>query len=297
VLVVGRIATQAFLHGQDPYTVHFPDIYDPNPKGAHGDYPSGSVVNGQVNYGYPYMPLSFYFAAAGQLVGGDLRLGNLAALTAAGGLLAYCGDGLAAGAAGLLLLSPKSYFVISFGDPEPVIMLCLAAVVFLRHRRLAGLPAALGLSIVSKQYMPLAVPAIPLLIRRDLLSSALKGLVSATLVTLPLALWNFPAFWHSAVDWQLRSPFHADALNFAAWWVRHGYPVPPQWLPFLAAPIALIIAMRLAYSGGAGFAAVVAVVLLTFFAFAKQAYCHYYLLTIAALCCAVAAAEHEGKPA
>lgn len=291
VLVVGRIACRAMLNGQDPYTIDFPDIYDTNPNGPHASYPPGSVINGRVQYGYAYMPLSFAFAMIGHVFGGDFRLGNLLALTAAGGFLAYCGGGLAVGAAGLLLLSPKAYFVISFGDPEPVVILCLAAVVFLHRRRFPGLAASLGLLIVSKQYMPLALLAMPLLIRRNLVATYCKAAVAAAVVTLPLVLWNVQAFWHSAVELQLRLPFHADALNWAAWWVQSGHAAPPQWLPFVAALIALAIAMWLAPRNSAGFAIVVALAFLAFFGLAKQAYCHYYLFTIGALCGCVAAAD------
>jgi hypothetical protein len=45
-----------------------------------------------------------------------------------------------------------------------------------------------------------------------------------------------------------------------------------------------------------GFAGAVAMVYFTFFALNRQAFCNYYFLVIAAMCCAIAALDHEPRP-
>jgi hypothetical protein len=113
--------------------------------------------------------------------------------------------------------------------------------------------------------------------------------LAAAAATAPLAIADPRAFFRSTVVWHLTSPFHSDALDFAAAWVHAGHAPPPNWLAFGAAVTAGIVCLRLAPRGAAGFAISLALVLLAFFAAAKQAYYHYYLVTVAALCCAVAA--------
>ena len=52
--VVQSLGCQALAKGQNPYAITFPDNYGPNSQ----FYPPGIVINGQVQCGYCYMPLS-----------------------------------------------------------------------------------------------------------------------------------------------------------------------------------------------------------------------------------------------
>jgi uncharacterized membrane protein len=241
------------------------------------------------------MPLSFAVAWAGHLIGGDFRLGHLAALTAAAGLIACCGSGsLPALAAALLLLTPREFFVLDFGWSEPAVLLCLAFLAFCSRVRPRWTPWAAGLAMVSKQDMILAVPALILLMPRPLgwkpaAQFLAKALVAGAAVTLPLVLWNVRAFLHSAVVEILNNPARPDSLNLAEWMGDHGYAPLPPWLPYVVAAIAGAAAVWRAPRNAGGFCAAVAVIHLSFFAFAKQAFGNYYFLTIGALCCAVAA--------
>jgi hypothetical protein len=289
-------ACAAISHGQNPYAIDFPDVYAGHPEWQAFE-PAGVIRNGRIEFGYPYMPVTFAVAYLGHLLGDDLRLGNLAAITLAGGLLAYARTGyLGAAAACLLLLTPPVFYVAWFGWSDPVVLLCTAMVVFCSCRMPRLLPWAIGVMLVSKQHMILAAPAALLLLPkpwqgRMAIQFIAKAAAGGAVVTLPLVLWNVGAFWHSAIAIQLNAPFRADSLNFAAAWVHAGQLPPPQWLAFAVAVVVAILAVWRAPRSPAGFAAAVAVIYLFFFATAKQAFCNYYFLTIGILCCAVAASD------
>jgi hypothetical protein len=117
------------------------------------------------------------------------------------------------------------------------------------------------------------------------------ALAVAAVVTLPMALADLPAFVHSALLLQFRQPFRPDALSYLVPLSHLGFGTPPVWIAFVAAAVAAAVALRCCPRTPAGFAAAVALVLLAFFAFNKQAFCNYYHLVIATLCCAVGGAE------
>jgi hypothetical protein len=295
VYEVIKDSCQAFSRGENPYAIDFPDLYANRPDWEKAFYSAGIVQNGRVKFGYPYMPLNFTVAYAGHVLGGDFRLGNLAAITLSGGLLAYARrNRLAVAGAALLLLTPVNYYVVERGWSEPAVVLFLAATVFCAARASPLLPWVFGLLMASKQHMFLAAPAALLLIpaRRDwrnLVRFSIKAVIAAAMVTLPLALWNFHAFWHSAFAVQLNNPFRYDSLNFAAAWAKAGHAPPSSLLAFAIALAAAAAAVWRAPRSPAGFAAAVAVIYLALFAFAKQAFCNYYFFSIGALCSAVAA--------
>lgn len=298
VYEVTKDACLAISHGQNPYAIDFPDIYTKHPEWEKAFYAPGYIVNGRVKLGYPYMPLNLAIAYVGHVFGGDFRFGNLLVITAAGGFLAYAArNALAVMGGCLLLLTPSVYEVAYKGWSEPAPVFCLAAVVFCACRWRAMLPWAVGLLLVSKQYMFLAAPAVLLIAPRPMFWFWAKAILLGAVITLPLALWNFHAFYHSAVQVQFDNPFRLDSLNFAAFWARHGHAPPPQWIVFAAAIAAIGITMRFAPPTPAGFAASVAVIYLSFFMLAKQAFCNYYFFTIGALCCALAACQPREQSA
>jgi hypothetical protein len=315
-----RTGCEAFSRGENPYAVTFADIYQKYPEWEKTFYAPGWVVNGRTQFGYPYMPLSFIVAYAGHLFG-DFRYGNLLAITAAGGLLAYSrrifpspGNPAEKGphpnplpdyrekgnwgvvAAVLLLLTPRVFVMAYNGWSEPTIVLCMALVVFCALGKRRALPVAIGLLMVSKQHMILAAPAVLLLLPKPwqwktAVPFLLKAMAVSAVVTLPLVMWNFHAFWRSAVQVQLENPFRFDSLNFAAFWVKLGHTPPPQWIAFVVAIGVIIVVMRKAPRTTAGFAMAVAMIFLSFFAVEKQAFGNYYFFVIGALCCAIAASE------
>src|SRR6185295_8463076 len=111
----------------------------------------GVSVGGRLQFGYPYPPLTLLLTTVAHLLG-DFRYAQLAAMTLAGGLLAFARPGRnALAAAALLLFTPRGFFVLEAGWTEPFAVLFLAATVFAlcRAPRWAAIP--LGLLLASKQ--------------------------------------------------------------------------------------------------------------------------------------------------
>lgn len=288
VALFQREAADALLRGDNPYAITFVDPY------AHSSrfYGPGVSVNGRLQFGYPYPPLSLLLTTPAHLIG-DFRYAQLAAMTLAGALVALARPGpVAFAAAALLLFTPRGFFVLEAGWTEPFVVLMLAATVFAACRSTRSLPVPLGLLLASKQYLVLALLAMPLLPRRRR-RTLLIAFGAAALVTLPLALRDPPAFWHSTIALQFRQPFRADALSYLVPLAQ-----PPAWIGLVLAVAAALVALRKRSRTPATFAATVAFTFLVFFGFNKQAFCNYYHFVIGALCCAVASSScSAGHPA
>ena len=123
---------------------------------------------------------------------------------------------------------------------------------------------------------------------QDLWRSAGTALGVALIVTLPLALWNAAAFWHSVVVVQFLQPARPDALAYPAWLVPD-LPAVATFAGFLALIAAIGLGLWRTPRTPAGFTAAVALAYFAFFAFSKQAFANYYFFVIGALCVAVAA--------
>jgi hypothetical protein len=118
---------------------------------------------------------------------------------------------------------------------------------------------------------------------------AWKAVATAFVVTLPLALADFPAFVRSVVTLQWYQPFRFDALSYLAWWVHSGGPLRGFGWTVAAAAAGMALGLWRAPRTPAGFAATVALTSLGFFAFSKQGFGNYYYFVIGALCLAIAA--------
>jgi 4-amino-4-deoxy-L-arabinose transferase-like glycosyltransferase len=253
------------------------------------------VRNGKVLFGFPYPPLSLYLSTLGYAVAGDYRYAQLIALAGAALLITFARRGSWSSLIAILLLfAPRSFFVLCRGWTEPFAVLCLALTIFcaLRYRKL--LPIALGLLLASKQYLVLALPLVALLVDipdrwRNSMKLALQAIGVAALVTAPLALLDPQAFWHSLVTVQALSPFREDALSYLVWYF-HQTGIKAGVLPaFIAAVVAIALALWRAERSPAGFAASLALVCLLFISLNKQAFANYYSFVIGALWCAMAA--------
>ena len=304
VFVFQRNASHALLHGINPYAITFPDIYG----GKSPFYGPGVSVNGRLTFGFPYPPLSLFLVLTGDVFahvfGGDFRYAQLAAMTLSGACMAYARPGrLGAVAAATFLFTPRIFFVLEFAWTEPFVVLLLCATVFCACRAPKALPLMLGLFLVVKQYLVLVVPLTWLLLPRPVRWRELwrllwqVGLVGAV-VTLPLMLWNIPAFIRDVVTWQLIQPFRLDALSYLVWFVREGGSRPPIWIPLAVVIPAAALALWRSSRTPAGFAAATALIYFAFFAFNKQAFCNYYFFVVGALSCAVATTwPADGKTA
>jgi hypothetical protein len=299
-------ACDALLRGENPYAITFAD---PNPATSDRFYAPGVSVNGRLHFGYPYPPLTLLMALPGHVLAGDYRWSQLAAMTLAGGLIAFMGSGaMSVLAAALLLFTPRGFFVLEAGWTEPFVVLLLALVAFFVSRprlgRSLALPVTLGLFLVSKQYLVLALPLLPLLwsslapARR---TTAWRALVvaaaAAAFVSLPLALWDVPAFLHSAVTLQFHQPVRTDALSYLVPASALLERAPPAWFSFAAVVPVIVLCLRRRPRVPAGFALAVALTFLVFFAFNKQAFCNYYHLVLGGLCVAVGSLPRDPKPA
>lgn len=288
VFVFQTRGVEALLHGINPYSITFPNIY-----GGNAFYGEGLVANGQLLFGFPYPPLSLYLSTLGKVLGGDPRYAQLAAITLAAGLMAYARGGrLGAGAAALLLLTPRGLFVLEQSWTEPFLVLLLAATVFCACRYPRALPYVFGLLVAVKQYTVFMLPLLPLL--TPLRGRALWGLLwragaTALGVSLPLIVINPQAFIRSAVTLQIQQPFRPDALSYLALWVSRGHEQPPVWIAFAAVAVVIALALWCAPRTPAGFAGAIALVYGVFFAFNKQAFANYYYFVVGALCITVAA--------
>jgi len=295
VYVFQRDASDRLLQGGNPYDMTFEDIYLHKPGGGPVVYGDGLSKEGRVQFGFPYMPLSLFLELPGHLLG-DHRYSQLAAMLLTALLLALANPGrIARLMAALLLLTPRGFYVLESSWSEPLVVLLLALTLFFACRVHRLLFVALGLLLAVKQYMILAVPCTLLLMPRPLgwrgiLRLWLPAVAVAMLVSLPLMLWNFPAFWHSAAILQFHQPFRDDALSYLALVYRLTGWQPGTTVTLIAIFSAgLLVILRLRPSSPS-FAAALAVVFLLFFAFNKQAFCNYYYFVIGAICCTAAMA-------
>ncbi|HET6247233.1 MAG TPA: hypothetical protein VFE47_05980 [Tepidisphaeraceae bacterium] len=300
-----ELGPEALLDGKNPYDyrqVNFADIYDSTLPGHQQVYGDGMVENGHLKFGFPYPPISLYCSTLGVIIGRDTRYAQALALVLAGLLIGYCRPGrLPKLAAALFLFTPTVWFVLGRAWTEPFVVLFLAATIFCAARNLRWLvPIAFGLFLASKQYLVFAVPLSFLLIP-DFRWSSKKSWVSwivllfgaaiaGAIVTLPLALRDFHAFWFSLVTVQKDAPFRWDALSYLTW---AGFNLDTKyttwvWLAFAGAGLAMILSFWKARRSAAGFAAALALTYLLFIAFNKQAFCNYYFFVIGCIACAAA---------
>jgi len=287
----------ALLRGDNPYSMTFPNIYPP--RSAEVFYGPGVVVNGRVTYGFPYLPITLVVAIPGRLLG-DVRYSQLVAmLVTALVLRRLASDRVGRAAAVLAVASPSAIFMLNLGWTEPTLVALLACLVLALERRREVLAAAfLGLFMVSKQYVMVALPLIWLI--REWLTRRviLVGVGLAAAVTLPFFLVNPAAFWKAIVQFQLVQPFRADSVSLLVYSVNT-FGWPPPWtysvLSLLGGGLtALAVSLR-APRTPAAFAAGVGLTLLVTILLSKQAFLNYYFLVSGAfLIAAVAWPTHPG---
>jgi hypothetical protein len=284
-------AARALAHGQNPYAMTMPDVYGP----SFPYYPAGAVRDGRVQYGYLYPPLPLLVAAPATLLLGDVRYAYLLCLLGTAVLVGWLRrDQVGMLLAALLLLAPSSLLLLKMSWTEPLAAMLLAGTVLCALRRPRWLPLMLGCLLASKQFLPAAVALVPLLGHERPRRMIVQSLGVAAAVSLPLALWDLQAFFHSALGYHLRAPFRPDSLSVAAW-LAFQFPgaVPPGWLGFAALLLTSGLCLWKSPRAPAGFALSFAVCYLVFFAFSKQAFGNYYALVLTAAAVASSAAAPQ----
>lgn len=304
VLTVFRHALAALARLDSPYSITFPNIYPDESL-----YGAGLVVDGQVQFGFPYPPLSLLMALPADILRLDVRYAQLGSLLAAAAWMGACAPGRVPRlAAAALLFTPRTFFVLEQGWTESMV-LCWGALTIYAARRSGGHPAfaarwrglpalALGLFVAAKQHLVVALLLTGWLSRspgawRRLLAGSVA---TAAAVTTPFLLWDPDGFWRSVVVLQLREPFRLDSLSVLSWAARAGWTLPSALL--LAAPLAagaagLTLSWRRLPRTPAGFALGLGTAFFLLFLFSKKAFCNYYFLVIGLLLCGVAAASGD----
>jgi len=288
-------AVQSLIQGKDPYRIHFTHQDLEHPSSYY--YAPGFAVEGGVEVGFTYPPLSLLWAVPGYFAG-DVRYAFLIAVVLSALLIfSLSPDPKGFVAVVLFLFVPATLYVLRLAWTEPVVVLSLAATAVCAKKYPKLMPVALGLFFASKQHCPLFAPAAALLLPRFSWKEYLRLLIKASLVSaityLPFVVWNARGVWQSLVTFQILGPFRPDGLSFSALLVSLGLRPIPQWVILLAVAAAMWFALKKAPRNAAGFAVSVAFISMIFFVLNKQAFCNYYFFSAAALCVALASAQHE----
>lgn len=297
VFVFQRDGAAALLSGQNPYALRYPDIYGNSPF-----YGPGLSVNGQLQFGFPYFPLSLLLTLPAHGLLGDYRWTQLLAMAVTAVVMMQLVPTRAGRAmAALFLFTPRSLFVLEQGWTEPLVLALLSLTAWVAVKRPSWLPWAFGLLVAVKQYTVFMLPLGLLLVPRA--AWTLRGLglffgkaaLAGAVVTVPFFLWGPGDFWFSVVKLQVLQPFRVEALSFLAWWKQASGTQPATWWPFVVTAGAVAASVwRLPRTAG-GFLAGVTVSYLAFFATNKQAFCNYYYLVIGAAALAAALASREAR--
>lgn len=297
VLLFQQFSCDALIKGANPYNIRFTDPYSAAQSAAF--YGPGVSVNGILQFGYPYLPITLFMALPGYFLG-DVRYAGLACTIAAAVLISRSAPGRTGSISGVLVaFTPITTLVTMGAWTETYVVLLLALTCYCRSRRPHLLPYAFGLLLVSKQYMLGMAPLGLLLLPRpwtirQIIPFALRAAIVGAVVTLPLVLWNPQAFWDSAITLQTRQPYRPDALSFLV----YAHPTNPAqwvWLPFAALFATMALCIALAARRPLGFHAALGICLIVFFALSKQAFANYYYLVIVALAIGSCDAGNIGK--
>jgi hypothetical protein len=288
-------AAELVLHGRNPYTADYPNIY-----GDARYYGDAVLADGRI-HGFTYPPLSLLCVLPGRLAG-DVRFALVAALIAAAALLRAAARraGLPPGhpgelAAAALLLHPRGLFLVEQAWTEPLLALAacgaLAALGSGRARWLA-----LGALLGAKQFGFLLLA--PLWRTQRLRPRDLAGALALVAASaLPFLLVAPRDLWSGVAGFHLRQKFRADALTAPAWIAASGGPILPGLLGLaVALGVTALLAWRLraqlcdAALGGAA-------IFLAFFLWNKQAFFNYYWFCQVLLLAAFALGAAEGRTA
>jgi hypothetical protein len=269
-----RDASWNFLHGIDPFGSTQANIY--NPRLTALLYGPGEVVNGRVQVGLQYPPLTLFWVLPGYLLG-DIRISYIiAVIISAWFVVAIYPGARSLWIASVLLFSPLTFLVELLCWTEPLVLMMLSATVYAAVKKRWWLPIALGLFLATKQYNFLALPFIGYFIRPFQWRAYWKltglSLAVALASVLPFAIWNLKGLWHDLVLFHLAQPFRQDAVSFA---------VPFPWMMKVGPVILLVFfvwAIRAGMRNAAMFAAAYGIALLIFVATSKQAFGNYYFL-------------------
>lgn len=283
-----RDACKSLLLGVDPYSTTQANIQDPFHTALF--YGPGMVIDGRVQVGFQYPPLTLIWALPGYLLG-DVRYSYIFAIVVSALFsFAVCPNVRGLGIVAFLLINPLTLFVENRSWTESLVLMTLSAVVYAAVKRRWWLPVALGLFLATKQYNFLALPFIGCFVQPFEWKGYWKltglSLLVGTATALPFAMWDFHGLWHDLVLFQLAQPFRQDGLSFAVLFPLMTKIGPLAVLAFIAWTI------RAGKRCPALFAAAYGVALLLFASTSKQGMTNYFFLAGQALFLAVAVLPH-----
>jgi len=287
-----RDAAKDLTQGGNPYGATRANIYDPTETKLY--YGPGLVVNGRVQVGFQYPPVTLLCALGGYLAG-DVRYGYIA-VTMLSALFAFAmaPDKRGLCLAAFILLSPATQFVEARSWTESLVWMLLCATVYAAVKRPRWLPLALGLFLASKQYNFLALPLVGLPVQPFTWKGYWKllglSLAVAVATVLPFAVLNFGALWHDLVLFHLQQPLRPDAFSFAIL-----FPLYMKIGPLLLLAFIVWILRRGPHRAGV-FAAAYGIALLLFVSGSKQAFPNYYFLIAQSLLLAATALWPAAQP-
>lgn len=288
----------ALVRGVNPYSITFVDPYDAVHSALF--YGDGVSVDGVLQFGYPYFPLSLVVIVPFEAFFDDFRIAHAVAVVASGLLMSRLVPGdLGRRAGALFLLVAPALGLVRLGWMDPLVVLFAVLVVFAALRSTRTGSFATGLLVAMKQYATLfVIPSLLLLGRPLSLRAVVAHLARAGLafivVTLPFAFWDPASFYRSVVELQFLQPFRPDSIAFPAL-VADWFESLPRSIA-VGVPLAIVVIVSIAVvlrgpTGAQGFALGSALILLVFFSLSKQAFANYYIVVIGLLCAGAAAAQ------
>lgn len=295
VHVFQDVAADRLLQGVNPYAFGYPDVYGAAESAKV--YAPGISVDGVLQAGFPYPPVSLVLSTVGAVLG-DVRLAHALAIILAVLLMATLSRRSWAARVGAVLFatSPLVPYVVQRAWTEPFVVAALALVIWAGRRGGLGvLPLALLLSV--KQYAVVLLPVIVGLAPRpraliERMRSAVGAVLLAALTAVPFLAIGAREFVYSVGLWQLDQPFRTDAMSVPSV-VSRWAGVPPSWLQLVVIGLATAGAIGWALTrlpAGWGSAALgVTTTMLVFLVVGKQAFTNYYTFALGALCLAIAA--------
>ncbi|MGI9586206.1 MAG: hypothetical protein ACR2N7_11520, partial [Acidimicrobiia bacterium] len=303
-LMFQEVAIDALLQGMNPFTLTYIDIYEPAVSAMV--YGQGVSVDGMLQFGYPYMPLSLLVATPFDVVLGDIRFVFGLAVLAAGIMMSRLGHvPIARPVAVAFLLAVPHLKLVRFGWVDGLVVAGAVGwlLVTMHSSRLSSY--ASGVVFALKQYSAvLVVPSLLAMERpwrvRDVAAHFARAALVFAVFTVPFAAWDFPSFYRSVVELQFLQPFRPDSLSIPAL-LGDSYAEAPAWSTTLLLVVVVVVASVLVAlrtpTGVQGMALASGFVLLVTFAFSKQAFGNYYSVAMAFLCAAAATAEPVAEPA
>jgi hypothetical protein len=280
-----RDACGNLLKGLDPYGGTQSDPFDASHSALF--FGPGMVVNGRVQVGLQYPPLTLVWVLPGYLLG-DVRYSYILAIVISA-LLLFSISPNAPGlwVVSLLLLSPLTFAVENRCWTEPLVLMTLTATVYAATKKRWWFPIGLGLFLATKQYNVLALPLIGYFVHpfrwKAYWKLAAQSLAVVLATVLPFLLWNAYGLWHDLVMFHFSQPFRQDAISFAVLFPAMEKIGPLLLMAFIA------WALRPGRRNLSNFPAAYGIAVLLFFATSKQAFANYYFLVAHCLLLSVAA--------